>query len=263
MTNADPLGNWTRRTPLYDENGRQLLVFTVTTDTRSGRRCADGVWRPDDVPIATAVEAALDSFAGWTVSTADRELAEALVAAGSLRLRHAHLMSHDLSTLPAAPITALVIEPLGADDVARHVERLGEIAYAAYPAGHPDHSHDVAAGASREVAAIGRGELLGPLMVQSQLARRHGVIVGACLMVDREGQAPEGGPWIIELFRDPTSAGRGIGEALVVATLTAAREAGLPPVSLAVSEENVPAFRLYERLGFIVVEQTWTLALPA
>ncbi|MGI8612665.1 MAG: GNAT family N-acetyltransferase [Nocardioidaceae bacterium] len=263
MTITDPLAGKTGRTPLYDESGRLLLVFTVTTDTRSGRTCADGVWRPDDVPITTAVEAALDSFAGWTLSTADRALAEALVAAGSTRLRHAHLMSHDLSTVPFAPATELAIEPLGADDVARHAERLEQIAHAAYPPGHPDHYHEIATQAVDEFAAIGRGELLGPLMVQSQLARHHGVIVGACLVVDREGQAPQGGPWIIELFRDPASTGRGIGEALVVATLTAAHEAGIPSVCLAVSDENAPAVRLYSRLGFVDVEQSWTLALPA
>ncbi len=263
MTTADPLGHRTRRTPLYGERGRLVLVFTVNTDTRRGRTCADDVWRPDGVPVATAVEAALDSFAGWTLSTADREMAAALEAAGAPRLRHDNLLSHDLSTAPAARCTAVETEPLRAADVLHHAERLGEIAYAAYPLGHRDHAHDRAADACSELAAIGRGELLGPLMAQSQLARLRGMVVGACLMVDREGEAPEGGPWVIELFRDPKSTGQGIGEALLVATLAAAREAGLPSVSLVVGDENATALRLYERLGFTELGQTWTLDLPA
>ncbi len=263
MTRYDPLVGRTGRTPQYDETGRLLLVFTVTTDTRRGRACADDVWRPDDVPVTIALEAALGSFSGWTVSTSDRALAEALLSHGSLRLRHAHLMSHDLSTVPLAPATELAIEPLSADDVIHHAGRLGEIAHKAYPPCHPDHSHELRTQAIDEIAAIGRGELLGPLMVQSRVARLHGAIVGACLLVDREGLAPGGGPWVMDLFRDPASAGCGIGRALVAATLSAAQASGLPSVSLAVSDENPLAIRLYERLGFVDVEQSWTLDLPA
>ncbi|MBA3310106.1 MAG: GNAT family N-acetyltransferase [Nocardioidaceae bacterium] len=263
MTSADPLAHSAERTPLHDANGDLLLVFTAATGTRNSRPWADGVWRPADIPVADAAEAALAAFAGWELSTADRELAAALLAAGSLRLRHTHLMTHDLSTLPTVPPTKLAIEPLEADAVLRNADRLGEIAFAAYPAGHPDHSHDVAAQAIGEIAAIGRGELLGPVLAQSQLACHRGVIVGACLVVDREGQAPEGGPWVIELFRDPASPLRGVGEAMMLATLTAARETGLRSVSLVVSDENTPAIRIYTRLGFVEAEQSWTLALPA
>jgi len=162
-----------------------------------------------------------------------------------------------------ATATELAIEPLSAGDVTRHADRLGEIAHKAYLPGHADHSHEVRTQAIDEIAAIGRGELLGPLMVQSRVARLHGAIVGACLMVDREGRAPGGGPWVSDLFRHPASAGCGIGRALVAATLTAAQASGLRSISLAVSDENPSAIRLYEQLGFVDVEQSWTLDLPA
>ncbi len=263
MTTADPLGHWASRTALHDEVGRELLIFTAASGTRTSRPCADGVWRPADIPVADAARGALDAFAGWAVSTADQELAAALLAAGSQRVRHARLMTHDLATLPTAPPTALAIEPLDADAVLRNAGRLGEIAFAAYPVGHPDHSHEAAAQAIGEIAAIGRGDLLGPVMTQSRLARHKGAIVGACLVVDRKGQAPDSGPWVIELFRDPASTVRGVGEALMLATLTAARETGLPSVSLVVSDLNTAAIDLYSHLGFIEAEQSWTLSLPA
>jgi ribosomal protein S18 acetylase RimI-like enzyme len=263
MTTADPLAHWASRTPLHDEVGRELLIFTAATGTRDSRPCADGVWRHAGIPVADAARAALAAFADWQLSTADRDLAAALLAAGSQRLRHAHLMTHHLSTLPSLPPTTLALEPLDAAGVLRNAERLGQIAFAAYPMGHPDHSHDTAAQAIGEIAAIGRGDLLGPVLAQSQLACHQGAIVGACLVVDREGQAPDSGPWVIELFRDPASTVRGVGEALMSATLTAARETGLPLVSLVVSDENPSAIRPYEQLGFVDVEQSWTLDLPA
>jgi ribosomal protein S18 acetylase RimI-like enzyme len=49
----------------------------------------------------------------------------------------------------------------------------------------------------------------------------------------------------------------------MLATLTAARETGLPSVSLVVSDLNTAAIDLYSHLGFIEAEQSWTLSLPA
>jgi ribosomal protein S18 acetylase RimI-like enzyme len=53
-----------------------------------------------------------------------------------------------------------------------------------------------------------------------------------------------------------------VGRALLVAVLHAAAEGGLSSVSLVVSHANANAFAMYESLGFVDHEQSWTLALP-
>ena len=53
--------------------------------------------------------------------------------------------------------------------------------------------------------------------------------------------------------------GRGVGEALVRACLTAAREAGLAGVAISTMDKMTDAHRLYERLGFTrVPEADWS-----
>ena len=86
--------------------------------------------------------------------------------------------------------------------------------------------------------------------------------MGACLLVDRDGSAPDGGPWIIDVFRDPTRSGEGHRQRADRAALAAAKTAGLPSVSLAVSHTNANALRLYAALGFVDADENWTLALP-
>lgn len=258
----DPLRHWPDRTPLYDDDGRLLVVFTRAEGTRNGRPWADGLWRPADVSIQTATEVVVDTFAGWAVSLSDPGLGAALVERGASTLRHAHLMSHRLVELAPVPPGPLRLEPLTASDVERTCQRLGEIALAAYPSTHPDHAHADVEQAAGEIAAIGRGELLGPLLDVSRLAMHGHDAVGACLVVDRPGRAPEGGPWVIDLFRDPAAQVRGVGRALLTASMTAASTAGLPSLSLAVSHSNTAALRLYSSLGFDDAEQSWTLAVP-
>jgi ribosomal protein S18 acetylase RimI-like enzyme len=51
----------------------------------------------------------------------------------------------------------------------------------------------------------------------------------------------------------PASRGRGVGTALLAATIGTARSEGAPALSLSVSERNLVARRLYERAGFVIV----------
>jgi ribosomal protein S18 acetylase RimI-like enzyme len=115
----------------------------------------------------------------------------------------------------------------------------------------------------KELRAIGRGELLGAYLGHSRICLVGDRIVGACLVVDREGVPPDGGPWIIEVFRDPYCSVRGIGSALLIDALAAARSAGSAGISLAVSHTNENARRLYATLGFADCGQSWTLAIPS
>jgi ribosomal protein S18 acetylase RimI-like enzyme len=60
---------------------------------------------------------------------------------------------------------------------------------------------------------------------------------------------------------EPHARGRGVGTALLRALIDRAEAAGFPALSLSVEEDN-PAIRLYERLGFVPVAKTgnaWTM----
>jgi ribosomal protein S18 acetylase RimI-like enzyme len=263
-TDVDPFANWPDRTGLYDGSGRVLLVYSASQDTRDGRPWADGTWRPPSVPLEATLAAVTDRLRGHAFSTSDQELVQSLIAAGAVQLRHAHVMSHPLEHLVTrtADDPGLAIEPLTAGQVSRHARRLGELCHAAYPVGHVDHTGCDLAAAVEHIRAIGRGEVLGPLMGVTRVAVDGGQIVGACLVVDRDGTPPDGGPWVIDIFRDPSSPVRGIGAALLNAALAAARSARLSGVSLAVSHQNTRALGLYSSLGFVDIGQSWTLSLP-
>jgi GNAT superfamily N-acetyltransferase len=263
-TEVDPFASWPDRTRLYDDSGRLLLVYSKSQDARDGRPWADGAWRPASAPLDATLAAVSDRLRGYALSTSDEDLTQSLAAAGAVQLRHAHVMSHPLERLvsSASDDPGLSIEPMTAGQVSRHAQRLGELHHAAYPVGHVDHSGGDLAAAVEHIRAIGRGELLGPLMQVSRVAISGGRIAGACLVVLRDGRPPDGGPWVIDIFRDPTSPVRGVGAALLGGALSSAQTAGLSGVSLAVSHQNTRALRLYSALGFVDVGQSWTLCVP-
>ncbi len=262
MSAGDPHLDWPDRTSLIDAAGRTVLVYSLAEDARDGRPWADGAWRPDDVAPDDAAAEGLRQLAGHAVSTSDTTLVAAWQAAGAGLLRHAHVMTHDLGRLTVHQRPPdLDLRSLSAAQVGRHAETLAAINLAAYPAGHPDHEHETLAAAVAEMEAISRGELLGPVLPVSQVALHDG-IVGAALIVERPGKAPDGGPWVLDIFRDPASPAKGVGRALLHAVLVAARHTGLPSMTLVVSHSNASARSLYESLGFVDHSQSWTLALP-
>lgn len=57
---------------------------------------------------------------------------------------------------------------------------------------------------------------------------------------------------------EPDRRGRGIGARLLEALVARAREAGAPGVCVPVSERNLNAARLYERVGFVATGRTAT-----
>lgn len=265
MTDAlaqDPFAHWGDRTPLLDDEGGLGLVFSLAESTRGGRPWADGVWRPGSVPTAAAADLVESALAGHVVSTSDVDLVAELRRRGAAEVRHAHVMSHRLDPLPRVePPAGLVVGPLSADDLRRHADELGAIGVRAYPPEHPDHEFDEVAAAVRELHDIADGVVLGPYLGVSSVARFGDAVVGCCLVVDRPGVAPEGGPWIIDVFRDPAAGVKRVGATLIAASLAAARMAGLPSVSLAVSHSNANALALYLALGFDDADESWTLAV--
>ena len=267
----DPLAHWPDRTPIYDESGGLLLVVSPAEDTYSGLPWIDGVWRPDDVPVAAAVETITSAFPGSAVSTSDGELASALLAAGAEETRHAHSLSHDLSRLPAAtaPPRGLRVETVDGGTLHKLADPLGPVFFAAYPASHPDHSHDTV---QQSVAALHRvadGEVLGPMLDASTVAwsQRPARLRQPSSAPAWSSIAPVGRPTAARGC-STSSATRSrrcavSGRRCWSRSLEALRDAGLPGLSLVVSHDNRPAHRLYRAIGFLDISESWTLRCSA
>ncbi len=87
----------------------------------------------------------------------------------------------------------------------------------------------------------------GPFVpAASVVAREDGRAVGASLV-----SRPEEGPLLADVMTDPDRQGRGIGSAVVRASVARLRAAGESKAILSVTEGNAPALRAYERVGFV------------
>jgi GNAT superfamily N-acetyltransferase len=220
-------------------------------DERDGAVYADLFEREPGVGVEHAAAVVLAELRGMRIA-GDEPLGRALVAAGGRPLRHAHLLSRDLRADPAPPAWT---EPPGVrlTDVDRPAADLVEAFRAAYPPGHLDHRHEPPERSQADLAEM-LGGRYGPLQPGSGLAiagdRR---VAGAVLLGTLPGDPPKNGPWLIELFRDPSY--RGVGRPLLERALALATGAGLPALGLAVTDAN-PARGLYEALGFRLVTTT-------
>ena len=257
---TDPHRDWPTRTPLYDD-GRLVAIFTTGADQHEEAPWVDGVWCPSHVDTPKVADVLAPAFAGWRLSTSDFPLAAELVARGALVLRHVHTMTHDLLDLPAYDGQATVAR-LSAPDLVERAAEVDRVLRSAYPPGHPDHRDERVTTNGAGMRRVASGEVLGPLLDCSSVALAGGTVAGACLVVERDGRPPDGGPWVLEIFRDPAVAARGIGRALLATTLALAFEARLPGLSLVVSDANVRARSLYTALGFQETAQSLTLLMP-
>jgi GNAT superfamily N-acetyltransferase len=135
---------------------------------------------------------------------------------------------------------------------------------AAYPPGHPDHEpgDDDRTFVRARLERMISGVEIGPLLGCSRLAvAADGTVAGAALVCDMPGaDAPFGGPWIGELFRDPDHPGAG--RALLDRAIRQAAIDGLDALGLVVTEGN-PARALYGRTGFRLVRTFLNVDVPA
>lgn len=233
---------------------------TYVRGTRDGLPIADLLWPCDGAVLRVVVAAAIAELPGWLVAVSPGPLSDALLRAGGIQRRHAHVMQLDLggtAPRPAAPLAPGV-------SVARLDRQalpagLGDVSLAAYPSNHPDACPgETAVSALAELQRIADGHVTGPLHAASRVALGgDGRPLGAVFVNDRSGT----GPWITELFRCPSPDGRGLGGALLDHAVTAVRASGGMTVGLAVTDGN-PAQAVYAGRGFAVHESAITLLLP-
>jgi GNAT superfamily N-acetyltransferase len=132
--------------------------------------------------------------------------------------------------------------PVGTD-----IPALGALMWDAYK-GTPDESDagDGTATATHEISLLFRGEH-GLFQYEASFVAEHeNSLVAAALVTLWEGT-----PLLAYLFTDPAHTGRGIGRGLVEAVIHALGEQGHSQLSLAVTEANRRARRLYESIGFV------------
>ncbi|MFB4306332.1 GNAT family N-acetyltransferase [Actinomadura sp. GTD37] len=147
-------------------------------------------------------------------------------------------------TLGAPPAPPPGLRPFTGADVAP----LAAAMWAAYR-GTPDET-DVGdlLGAAREIRLTLDGEY-GAFLPGASFVADHGDRpVGAALVTFYKED-----PLLAFLFTAPAHAGRGLGRALVKASMHALAGQGHATLSLAVTRRNRRARRLYDRLGFIEI----------
>ncbi|MGA5816799.1 GNAT family N-acetyltransferase [Kitasatospora sp. NPDC094028] len=196
---------------------------------------------------------------GWVVS-AEPAVGQELLARGATVLRHAHTLRRDLRADPPpadwadAPLRAGV-RAVPAD---RGPEELLAAWRAAFAPGHVDHfPGDDAQALAERLGPLLSGEAIGPVLPSSLLAvDGEDRVVAGLTLTDRDGL-----PWVAEVFRDPGRGYPGLGADLLRRGIADLAARGGADVSLVVSEGN-PARRVYESLGFHLVETSLTVIVP-
>jgi GNAT superfamily N-acetyltransferase len=223
---------------LVDADGAEIGAFLYVE--REDRRVADLFEPAPDLPLKRIVAAIRAELRGWRIA-GDERLGAALLDAGARPVRHGHVLTHDLETIPSET-GGFALAPFD------HAAAALVPAYlVAYGPGHPDFATREGEDPQAELAQLLSGGELGPVLACSGAALDGDRVVGAIIVTDSPGEPPFGGPWVCELFRDP--AHPGTGRALLEHALNGAQAAGLPALSLAVTTGN-PAQRLYESVGF-------------
>ncbi|MGB4324512.1 MAG: GNAT family N-acetyltransferase [Candidatus Nanopelagicales bacterium] len=226
---------------------------------RDNKTCGDLAEPKSHLSIEQAAQQTIELRPVDMVATSNKEFAEQLLSLGCTPRRHAFAMTLDFSHLEIKPRDlghqSVFIEDMQAHD-------LFDSWFAAYPPGHPD----FLPGTKAELIT----ENLQPLLDRSLLGANHrssravlhdGRVIAAIIISLREGDAPYGGPWVSEIWCDPTFQHQGIGRTLLTNAITALAEDGFTSLGLAVSNGNA-AISLYQSVGFEPVSESWTINLP-
>jgi hypothetical protein len=223
------------RRKLVDADGMPLARFLHVE--RDGRVVADLFEL--EVPVERALPAILTDLSGMRVAGPE-PLGRALIAAGGILARHAHVYSHDLRERPTPALPA-GLRFAAAD---RPAADLLPAYLASHPPGHVDAHVLVGEDSGLHLARILNGEWGRPLAGSGLAVDADERVAGAILVNQfADAEPPFGGPWVMELFRAPGAPGAG--RALLERAL-ALTEGTL---GLVVTHGN-PAERLYVALGF-------------
>ncbi len=142
-----------------------------------------------------------------------------------------------------------------------------EVASRSYSGDHVDHQpeDDDPVATARTIETYLRGEEPGAWISDASwhilLATRR--VAGAIVVSDwaRDGDEANG-PWIRDIFAEPSLSGQGLGAALISRAAYELASAGRLALGLAVTVGN-PARRLYERLGFEITHENWRITVPS
>ena len=163
--------------------------------------------------------------------------------------QQATLMMLDLGSEP--PLVGvpdgISLRALPAGDLAQATNAVGSVALRAY-GGRRWRSE---ADARAAMAGVAGGQTLGPLLDCSVLASRDEAVVGACLVIDKAGDPPRSGPWLLDVFRDPDDPADGIGSAMLAHAARRARSTSLPGITAEVAPGDERARAFLRRLGFV------------
>ena len=248
-------------TALSDVDGP---VLRYVPELRDGAPLADLACVVRGRTAVDAAHAAVDQLPGWLLATEDALLAAALVRSGAGPKRHAIVMQCDLRV--AAPLpdidsrftcVDLPDSPAGHDWAA-----ILPSWRAAFPPDHPDHFAGDDDTAIAFLMRLVDGSELGPLHRSTTLLLDASGVPSAGIMVNiRPQDPPLGGPWIADIWRDPSLRGTGVGAMLIGRAKRLLREDGQVSLGLAVTAGN-PAQRTYEAQGFSTVIEAQTVLLP-
>jgi ribosomal protein S18 acetylase RimI-like enzyme len=166
--------------------------------------------------------------------------------------------------VPSQPaISGVVVRPLHPDDAAA-TARVHAAAFRDHFDRYlfvedPDPERD----AEKLVRSLIEGTWGEYLPWASMAAEQRARLVGVTIVIRARGRA-----LIADVSVDPRIQGKGVGRALVLASLDALRSRNESTIALAVTEENRRAVRLYERIGFVRAlgpERRWfnQRAIPA
>jgi ribosomal protein S18 acetylase RimI-like enzyme len=240
-------------TDLLDGDG---VVLRYVEDVRDGLPLADLARVAPGRNVDEAARTVLARNPGWLIATEDSAFAENLRAVGAEQIRHAFVMSAETSVHRDAAVVETV--PRASIDAREFLAGW----LAAYPAGHPDHEE----GTDEDILARCWDWYDEPVWRErehrsSGLVVRDGQVIAGIIVSIRPQPAPFGGPWVHDIWRVPGASEPGTGSALIAQAMRLLDVDGQPVLGLTVSDGN-PARRVYERLGFQPVLESWTLRLP-
>lgn len=181
--------------------------------------------------------------------------ARALIEQGAVLQRHAHQMRLRLPIAAFDHPEFRRFHPDGTPPVP-WTEVLPAFS-AAYPPEHPDHIGDDADLIDTYLIPYTTGARLGrPFCDASAIAVRDGHAYGGILVVDRPGE----GPWVCDIWRDPSPSYSGAGVELL--RWAASRLADQGSLGLVVTVGNDRALTAYRRVGFEIESTAWRLRAP-